>query len=90
MEDIIVNHSANGSNNSSHISMCDTTKLPTIQLLMFDGNLEDWASFIDTFNALFHNNNSLNEVKWLHDIKSNVTGPVEDIIKNFPITSENR
>lgn len=41
------------------------------------------ATFYDTFNALFHNNASLND-GW-----NGRNGPAADIIKNFTINSEN-
>jgi len=52
-------------------------------------SLEDWASFIDTFNALFHNNSSLSDVQRLYYLKTSASGPAADIIKNFTITAEN-
>ncbi|KAE9522830.1 hypothetical protein AGLY_016792 [Aphis glycines] len=83
MEGIIAKHGvpeAAASTNLSRSSVCDSIRLPTIKPPEFNGSLEDWASFIDTFNALFHNNSSLSDV---------VSGPAADIIKNFTITAEN-
>ncbi|KAL4135888.1 hypothetical protein QTP88_007470 [Uroleucon formosanum] len=73
----------------SHLSASDAIRLPTIQPPTFSGNLEDWSSFFDTFNALFHNNASLTDVQRLHYLKSSVLGPAADIIKNFSITADN-
>lgn len=83
VEDIIAKHSLNESNNSLHVSLGDNIRLPVIRPPMFDGNLEDWALFFDKFNALFHNNNSLNDVQCLHYLKTSVLGPTAYIIKNF-------
>lgn len=69
----------------SHSSSSDAMRLPTIQPPTFSGNLEDWSSFFDTFNALFHNNASLTDVQRLHYLKSSVLGPASDIIKNLKI-----
>lgn len=74
---------------ASHASTHDTMRLPTIQPPTFSGNLEDWSSFFDTFNALFHNNAALTDVQRLHYLKSSVLGSAADIIKNFSITAEN-
>ncbi|KAL4154334.1 hypothetical protein QTP88_000213 [Uroleucon formosanum] len=74
---------------TSHLSVGDSVRLPTIQPPVFNGKLEDWSSFIDTFNALFHNNTALNDVQRLHYLKTSVSGTASDIIKNFSITSEN-
>lgn len=91
MENIISKHSTNdvNSSHSSQASAIDTIRLPAIQPPVFSGSLEDWTSFIDTFNALFHNNLSLNDVQRLHYLKTSVSGPAADIIKNFSITAEN-
>ncbi|XP_050064313.1 uncharacterized protein LOC114118967 [Aphis gossypii] len=92
MEDIIAKHGvpeAAASTNLSRSSVCDSIRLPTIKPPEFNGSLEDWASFIDTFNALFHNNSSLSDVQRLHYLKTSVSGPAADIIKNFTITAEN-
>lgn len=92
MEDLIATHAPAeivNTTNSSHASIGDSLRLPTIQLPSFNGNLEDWPSFFDTFNALIHNNNSLNDVQRLHYLKTTVCGSAADIIKNFTITSEN-
>lgn len=92
MEELIAMHAPTetvNTTNSSHASIGDSLRLPTIQLPSFNGNLEDWPSFFDTFNALIHNNNSLNDVQRLHYLKTTVCGSAADIIKNFTITSEN-
>lgn len=65
MEEIIAKQLSTEATNSSHfshMSLGDTIRLPSIQLPKFDGRLEDWASFLDTFNALFHSNNLINDV----------------------------
>lgn len=74
---------------TSHSSVGESIRLPTLQLPSFDGNLEDWSSFIDTFNALFHNNSKLDDVQRLHYLKNGVTGAATDIIKNFSVTADN-
>jgi len=74
---------------ASQSSGGDSIRLPTIQPPSFNGNLEDWSSFFDTFNALFHNNTALTDVQRLHYLKSSVLGPAADIIKNFAITADN-
>ncbi|KAL4103482.1 hypothetical protein QTP88_018858 [Uroleucon formosanum] len=92
MEDLISKFSVVEVDNSlrvSHLSASDAIRLPTIQPPTFSGNLEDWSSFFDTFNALFHNNASLTDVQRLHYLKSSVLGPAADIIKNFSITADN-
>jgi hypothetical protein len=69
------------------LSTGESLRLPTIQPPTFNGNLEDWPSFFDTFNALFHNNTTLNDLQRLHYLKTSVCVCV--IIKTFTITGEN-
>jgi len=92
MEDLIAEANSTQIQNNSHTSNAsngESLRLPMIQPPTFNGNLEDWASLIDTFNALFHNNSQLNDVQRLHYLKSSLSGPAADIVTNFSITSEN-
>jgi hypothetical protein len=45
-------------------------KLPAIHAPKFSGDWQGWTSFVDTFNAMFHNNSSLVPVQRLHYLKS--------------------
>ncbi|XP_050062940.1 uncharacterized protein LOC126552291 [Aphis gossypii] len=67
----------------------DTMKLPAIPAPSFDGNLQNWVSFLDTFNAMFHKNNALAEVQRLHYLKSCLTGSAAEVIRTIPTTEEN-
>lgn len=87
MEDLIDKHS-NITQTTSDVHH-EPIRLPTIQPPSFSGNSEDWSSFFDAFNALFHNNNALTDVQRLHYLKSSVLGPAADIVKNFTITADN-
>lgn len=67
----------------------DTMKLPSIPAPSFDGSLQNWASFLDTFNAMFHNNDALADVQRLHYLKSCLTGSAAEVIRTIPTTEEN-
>ncbi|KAF0732688.1 Integrase catalytic domain-containing protein [Aphis craccivora] len=56
-------------------------RLPAIVAPTFDGDLQQWSSFIDSFNAMFHNNSGL--------APSSLTGPASDVVKTIPITDNN-
>lgn len=90
MEDLIAKHGQNEASNSMHssnhsnASINEAMKHPT-----FNSDLENWVSFIDTFNALFHNNPSLSNVQRLDYLKSSVSDTAADVIKSFSITSDN-
>lgn len=64
-------------------------KLPTISIPTFNCDNENWASFIDTFNALFHNNPGLTNVQRLHYLKSSISNTAADVKKSVSITSDN-
>lgn len=59
------NNEATTSAPSSHLSVDDLIRLSTIQPSQFDRKLDDWFSFIYTFDALFHNNSALNDVVYI-------------------------
>lgn len=92
MEDLISEANTTSFQNNSHTSngsSGESLRLPTIEPPTFNGNLDDWPSYIDTFNSLFHNNKQLDDVRRLHYLKSGLSGPAADIVKNFAITAEN-
>lgn len=89
MEDLIDKYAVFNTTQTTSDVHHEPIRLPTIQPPSFGGNLEDWSSFFDTFNALFHNNKSLTDVQRLHYLKSSVLGSAADIIKNFSITADN-
>lgn len=67
----------------------DSMKLLAIPSPRFDGNLQNWVSFFDTFNAMFHDNPGLSDVQRLHYLKSCLSGPAADVIKTIPTTDRN-
>lgn len=67
----------------------DSMKLPSIPAPSFDGNLQNWVSFLDTFNAMFHFNTGLSDVQRLHYLKSCLTGSAAEVVRAIPTTEEN-
>jgi len=82
-------HNRHSTQSNSQTIVRDTMKLPAISAPSFDGNLQNWVSFLDTFNAMFHNNSSLAEVQRLHYLKSCLTGSAAEVIRTIPTTEEN-
>lgn len=64
-------------------------RLPDLVAPTFDGNLQQWSSFIESFNAMFHNNSGLAPVQKFHYLKSSLTGAAGDVVKTIPITDNN-
>lgn len=48
----------------------DTMRLPSVPAPVFDGNIQIWPPFKDSFDAMFHNNKGLAEVQKLHYLKA--------------------
>ncbi|KAF0720151.1 Integrase catalytic domain-containing protein, partial [Aphis craccivora] len=74
---------------SDTVRINDTVRLPAVPAPEFDGNLQNWSAFRDSFGAIFHNNKSLTDVQKLHYLKSCVTKSAGDVIKSFPTTGDN-
>ncbi|XP_025208743.1 uncharacterized protein LOC112604090 [Melanaphis sacchari] len=66
-----------------------TLRLPYIEIPSFDGNIQNWSSFIDSFNAAFHNIPELKSVQKFFFLKSNLAGTASDVVKNIPLTNDN-
>lgn len=64
-------------------------RLPPIEIPKFNGNWQRWTAFIDTFNAMFHNNISLVPVQRFHYLRSCLEGQAADVIQSIPTTGEN-
>uniref|UniRef100_A0A2S2N8A8 CCHC-type domain-containing protein n=1 Tax=Schizaphis graminum TaxID=13262 RepID=A0A2S2N8A8_SCHGA len=67
----------------------DPMKLPSIPAPIFNGELQNWVSFLDSFNAMFHQNNGLSDVQRLHYLKSCLVGPAAEVIRTIPTTDVN-
>lgn len=67
----------------------DSMKLPSIPAPVFNGELQNWVSFLDSFNAMFHQNTGLSDVQRLHYLKSCLVGPAADVVRTIPTTDVN-
>lgn len=65
------------------------SKLPSIKLPVFGGELTEYEAFIDQFEAQIGKRHDLEPVTKLHYLKSQLTGRALDLIKGFTSTSEN-
>jgi len=64
-------------------------KLPSIPAPTFDGDLQNWVSFLDAFNVMFHHNQGLSEVQRLHYLKSCLIGAAAEVVHTIPTTDVN-
>jgi len=68
----------------SHSITRDSMKLPSIPAPIFNGELQNWVSFLDSFNAMFHHNTGLSDAHRLHYLKSCLVGPAAYVVRTRP------
>ncbi|XP_074036326.1 uncharacterized protein [Leptinotarsa decemlineata] len=64
-------------------------KLPKIELKKFYGEYKNFPSFIDHFNSVIHNNDTLSNVDKFDYLISALQGPASGIVKTLKVTDEN-
>lgn len=81
--------SVNTSSTQSQSIIRESMKLPAIPAPTFDGDLQNWVSFLYDFNAMFHNNQGLSDVQRLHYLKFCLKGPAAEVVRSIPTTDSN-
>ncbi|XP_050500843.1 uncharacterized protein LOC126880821 [Diabrotica virgifera virgifera] len=74
---------ASGEAHQSHL------RLPRIDLPRFQGNFINFASFVDLYNSIVHNNAALGNVEKFKYLKCCLDGTPLSLIRNLPITNDN-
>ncbi|XP_059062777.1 uncharacterized protein LOC131855518 [Achroia grisella] len=64
-------------------------KLPRIEIPLFQGKYEAWATYHDLFTSLVHNNTSLSKVQKLHYLKTSTAGEAAYLLKHIQVTDNN-
>lgn len=64
-------------------------KLPMVHLPSFDGTLENWLPFHDSFMALIHSDPRLSNIQKYHYLKSCLTDRAAKAVECLPLSSEN-
>lgn len=64
-------------------------KLPTIELPKFDGNIHEWITFHDTFNAIIHSSADISQIQKLQYLRSSLRGDALKCIETLPISAAN-
>lgn len=77
------------SDSSSQPIIRDTMKLPSIPAPTIDGDLQNWVSFLDAFNAMFHHNQGLSDLQQLHYLKSCLVGAAAEVVRTISTTDVN-
>lgn len=73
------------STNISHENAC----LPKIDLIQFTGEIQNFPTFIEMFDALVHNSKILSNIEKFNYLLSKLSGPPLALIKNLPMISDN-
>ena len=67
----------------------DSERLPRINLPEFSGEYKDWESFRDVFQSSVIDKHNVPDVTKLRHLRTCLKGDAEDLVKSYPITSEN-
>lgn len=74
---------------SGSIDHIQGVKLPTINLMKFDGKYNNWLEFKDTFNSLIHTNSAINNIQKYHYLRASLEGEPLKVIQSLEFSSEN-
>ncbi|CAK5098941.1 unnamed protein product [Meloidogyne enterolobii] len=61
---------------------------PQIQLRRFDGSIENWCSFWETFRVLIHDDNALSHVEKFNILESILDNEAKDLVGGLQMTNE--
>ena len=64
-------------------------RLPRLDLPKFDGNVCEWASFWESFEASIHKNCRLQDIEKFRYLKPLLNGPARDSIKGLSLSAAN-
>ena len=85
----IENQTLNNQETGNSLSSAKKVKLPQISLPTFNGNLENWLSFKDSFNSLIHERTDLSDTDKLTYSKLSLKDEALNKIKNLPTVNDN-
>ena len=74
---------------SSNVAEPTSIKLPEIHLPTFDGTIENWHAFYDSFSSTIDQNELLTPVHKFHYLRSSLTGRAARSIQSLDITEIN-
>lgn len=64
-------------------------KLPTIKLSRFDGKIEEWKCFSDSFRSIIHGKQQLSDIEKFQYLISAISGDAAKIIESIELTGQN-
>nr|XP_034192184.1 uncharacterized protein LOC117609680 [Osmia lignaria] len=79
--------SVNSKSNKGQVN--GNTRLPRIELPIFNGNLLEWQSFYDSFKSMVHDNEDILGVQRFHYLKRSLRGEIASVIDTLNASHEN-
>ncbi|XP_033310782.1 uncharacterized protein LOC117211224 [Bombus bifarius] len=67
----------------------EPTTFPEVRVPQFDGALENWTYFYDTFSSIVDRNESLTNVQKFQHLRSSITGRAAQSIQSLELTEAN-
>ncbi|XP_066261289.1 uncharacterized protein [Euwallacea similis] len=81
--------SSKSSQKSVNLNTAKAVKLPDINLPIFDGSLQNWLEFRDTFESLIHKNEALSDIQRFHYLRASVCNEPLQIVSSVEFPSDN-
>ncbi|XP_071578820.1 uncharacterized protein [Temnothorax nylanderi] len=82
----ILNRVANA---ATPVNIDTRVKLPTITLPRFDGKIEEWKCFADSFRSIIHDKPHLSSIEKFQYLVSSISGDAAKIIESIELTDQN-
>nr|CAI5867743.1 unnamed protein product [Callosobruchus analis] len=79
---------AAGNTENSSAKFHSSPQLSSIPVPKFNGNLDDWLSFGDTFISLIHTNNSLDNIQKFHFLRTSLVEDAGQVIADAEFSAE--
>ncbi|KAI5637906.1 hypothetical protein NE865_09421 [Phthorimaea operculella] len=80
---------ASGSSGLSGAGQTPSVKLPIISLPEFDGSVDHWLEYRDTFQSLVHKCPSVSKIQKFHYLKSTLKGSAQLVIDSIEFCEDN-
>lgn len=80
--------SLTNSNNQS-LPTQNQIKLPQLDLPTFNGTLDKWLFYRDTFRSIIHSNANLNKIQKFHYLRLSLKGEAAEVINSLEVSEQN-
>ena len=90
LNNTLESHSSNNeSRNTVNGGQEKRIKLPKLNIKVFDGNVENYQEFMDSYTASIHNNDQLENIEKFIYLRTYLTGEASQAIEGFSTTNDN-